>query len=71
VSYFHVVATATAPFKDVTTKLLGTRGPRGADAASRAFPRIRAVKFTVHKPPARSSAISSDMSACADAQPDC
>src|SRR5947207_14374634 len=52
VSYSNVVATATAPFRDVNYKLLERAAAAVADAIHAAFPRIRAVKVTVHKPPA-------------------
>ena len=50
VSYSNVVATATAAFRDDNYKLLERAAGAVADAILAAFPRIRAVKVTVHKP---------------------
>jgi 7,8-dihydroneopterin aldolase/epimerase/oxygenase len=61
VSYSNVVATATAAFKDVNYKLLERAAGAVADAILAAFPRIRAVKVTVHKPHAPIAAIFDDV----------
>jgi len=61
VSYSNVVATATAAFKDVNYKLLERAAGAVADAVLAAFPRIRAVKVTVHKPHAPIAAIFDDV----------
>jgi len=50
VSYSNVVATATSAFKGTNYKLLERAAGAVADAILAAFPRIRAVKVTVHKP---------------------
>ena len=50
VSYSNVVATATAAFKNTNYKLLERAAGAVADAILSHFPRIRAVKITVHKP---------------------
>ena len=50
VSYSNVVATATAAFKNANYKLLERAAGAVADAILVAFPRISAVKVTVHKP---------------------
>ena len=51
VSYSNVVATATAAFKDANYKSLERAAGAVAEAILAAFPRIAAVKVTVHKPP--------------------
>ncbi|WJR80736.1 dihydroneopterin aldolase [Bradyrhizobium sp. NP1] len=61
VSYSNVVATATAAFKDTNYKLLERAAGAVADAILAAFPRIRAVKVTVHKPHAPIDAIFEDV----------
>jgi len=61
VSYSHVVATASAAFKDKNYKLLERAAGAVADAILAAFPRIRAVKVTVHKPHAPIDAIFNDV----------
>jgi len=61
VSYSNVVATATAAFKDTNYKLLERAAGAVADAVLSAFPRIRAVKVTVHKPHAPIAAIFEDV----------
>jgi 7,8-dihydroneopterin aldolase/epimerase/oxygenase len=61
VSYSNVVATATAAFKDSNYKLLERAAGAVADAILAAFPRIRAVKITVHKPHAPIAAIFDDV----------
>jgi dihydroneopterin aldolase len=61
VSYAQVVATATAAFKDKNYRLLERAAGAVADAILAAFPRIRAVKITVHKPHAPIAAIFDDV----------
>ena len=61
VSYANVVATATAAFKDSNYKLLERSAGAVADAILSAFPRIRAVTVTVHKPHAPIAAIFEDV----------
>jgi 7,8-dihydroneopterin aldolase/epimerase/oxygenase len=61
VSYSNVVATATAAFKDVNYKLLERAAGAVADAVLSAFPKIGAVKVTVHKPHAPIAAIFEDV----------
>ena len=61
VSYSNVVATATAAFKDTNYKLLERAAGAVADADPRSFPRIIAVKVTVHKPHAPIAAIFDDV----------
>src|SRR5262249_5780067 len=61
VSYSHVVATATAAFNDTNYKLLERAAGAVADAILAAFPRVRAVKVTVHKPHAPIAAIFDDV----------
>ena len=61
VSYSHVVATATAAFKDANYKLLERAAGAVADAILGAFPRITAIKVTVHKPHAPIAAIFHDV----------
>ena len=61
VSYSNVVATATAAFNDTNYKLLERAAGAVADAILVAFPRIRAVKVTVHKPHAPMAAIFDDV----------
>lgn len=61
VSYSNVVATATAAFKDTNYRLLERAAGAVADAILSAFPRIRAVKVTVHKPHAPIAAIFEDV----------
>ena len=61
VSYAHVVETATAAFKDKNYKLLERAAGAVADAILAAFPRIRAIKVTVHKPHAPIDAIFDDV----------
>ena len=60
-SYSHVVATATSAFKDTNYKLLERAAGAVADAILVTFPRIRAVKITVHKPHAPIAAIFEDV----------
>jgi dihydroneopterin aldolase len=61
VSYADVVATTTAAFKTVSYKLLERAAGAVADAILSHFPRIRAVKVTVHKPHAPIAAIFDDV----------
>ena len=61
VSYSNVVATATAAFRDTNYKLLERAAGAVADAILAAFPRVRAVKVTVHKPHAPIAAIFEDV----------
>ncbi len=61
VSYSHVVATATSAFKDTNYKLLERAAGAVADPILASFPRIRAVKITVHKPHAPIAAIFEDV----------
>jgi dihydroneopterin aldolase len=61
VSYSHVVATATAAFKDANYKLLERAAGAVADAILGAFARVSAVKITVHKPHAPIDAIFEDV----------
>ncbi|MBI5130446.1 MAG: dihydroneopterin aldolase [Rhodopseudomonas palustris] len=61
VSYSNVVACATAAFKDANYKLLERAAGAVADAILSAFPKITAVKITVHKPHAPIAAIFDDV----------
>jgi len=61
VSYAEVVATTTAAFKNTNCKLLERAAGAVADAILSHFPRIRAVKITVHKPHAPIAAIFDDV----------
>ncbi|MBI5262523.1 MAG: dihydroneopterin aldolase [Bradyrhizobium sp.] len=61
VSYSDVVATTTAAFKNTNYRLLERAAGAVADAILSAFPRIRAVKVTVHKPHAPIAAIFDDV----------
>ena len=61
VSYSQVVSTATAAFKNANYKLLERAAGAVADAILPAFPRIRAVKVTVHKPHAPIAEIFEDV----------
>ena len=61
VSYADVVATTTAAFKTTNYKLLERAAGAVADAILSNFPRIRAVKITVHKPHAPIAAIFDDV----------
>jgi dihydroneopterin aldolase len=61
VSYASVVATATAAFKDTNYKLLERAAGAVSDAIFEVFPRIDAVKVTVHKPHAPIAAIFEDV----------
>ena len=61
VSYSDVVTTTTAAFKNTNYKLLERAAGAVADAILAAFPRIRSVKVTVHKPHAPIAAIFDDV----------
>ncbi|QAU48083.1 dihydroneopterin aldolase [Bradyrhizobium guangzhouense] len=61
VSYADVVATTTDAFKNTNYKLLERAAGAVADAILSHFPRIRAVKITVHKPHAPIAAIFDDV----------
>ena len=61
VSYADVVATTTAAFKNTNYKLLERAAGAVADAILSHFPRISAVKVTVHKPHAPIAAIFDDV----------
>jgi dihydroneopterin aldolase len=61
VSYANVVTTAAAAFKNKNYKLLERAAGAVADAILAAFPRIRSVKVTVHKPHAPIAAIFEDV----------
>ena len=61
VSYSDVVTTTTAAFKNTNYKLLERAAGAVADAILSHFPRIRAVKVTVHKPHAPIAAIFDDV----------
>jgi dihydroneopterin aldolase len=61
VSYASVVATATAAFNDTNYKLLERAAGAVSDAIFATFPRIHAVKVTVHKPHAPIAAIFEDV----------
>jgi 7,8-dihydroneopterin aldolase/epimerase/oxygenase len=61
VSYANVVTTAAAAFKNTNYKLLERAAGAVADAILAAFPRIRSVKVTVHKPHAPIAAIFEDV----------
>jgi 7,8-dihydroneopterin aldolase/epimerase/oxygenase len=61
VSYSNVVACATAAFKDANYKLLERAAGAVAEAILSTFPKIGAVKITVHKPHAPIAAIFDDV----------
>lgn len=61
VSYSDVVDTATSAFRNVNYKLLERAAGAVADAVLTAFPRIVAIKVTVHKPHAPIAAIFEDV----------
>ena len=61
VSYSHVVTTATDAFKNTNYKLLERAAGAVADAVLATFPRIGAVKVTVHKPHAPIAEIFEDV----------
>ena len=61
VSYASVVTTAVAAFKDTNYKLLERAAGAVSDAIFATFPRVDAVKVTVHKPHAPIAAIFEDV----------
>ena len=61
ISYSNVVGIATEAFKNTNYKLLERAAGAVADAILLAFPRVRAVKVTVHKPHAPIAAIFDDV----------
>jgi dihydroneopterin aldolase len=61
VSYSNVVSTATAAFTDSNYKLLERAAGAVADAVLSAFPRVSAIKVTVHKPHAPIAEIFEDV----------
>jgi dihydroneopterin aldolase len=61
VSYASVVETATAAFTDTHYKLLERAAGAVSDAIFAAFPRVDAVKVTVHKPHAPIAEIFEDV----------
>jgi 7,8-dihydroneopterin aldolase/epimerase/oxygenase len=61
VSYSSVVASATAAFKDKNYRLLERAAGAVADAVLSDFPKVTAVKITVHKPHAPIPAIFEDV----------
>lgn len=61
VSYSDVVKTATAAFRDDNYKLLERAAGAVAEAVLAKFPRVSAVKVTVHKPHAPIAAIFDDV----------
>jgi 7,8-dihydroneopterin aldolase/epimerase/oxygenase len=60
-SYSNVVETATDAFKNANYKLLERAAGAVADAILSSFPRVRAVKVTVHKPHAPIAEIFEDV----------
>lgn len=61
VSYSDVVKTATSAFRDDNYKLLERAAGAVAEAILEKFPRVSAVKVTVHKPHAPIAAIFDDV----------
>jgi 7,8-dihydroneopterin aldolase/epimerase/oxygenase len=61
ISYSNVVETATDAFKNANYKLLERAAGAVADAILSSFPRLRAVKVTVHKPHAPIAEIFEDV----------
>jgi 7,8-dihydroneopterin aldolase/epimerase/oxygenase len=61
VSYSHVVETATGAFKNANYRLLERAAGAVADAILTAFPKVSAVKVTVHKPHAPIAEIFEDV----------
>jgi 7,8-dihydroneopterin aldolase/epimerase/oxygenase len=61
ISYSNVVETATDAFKNANYKLLERAAGAVADAILLVFPRVRAVKVTVHKPHAPIAEIFEDV----------
>ena len=60
-SYSNVVETATDAFKNTNYRLLERAAGAVADAILASFPRVRAVKVTVHKPHAPIAEIFEDV----------
>jgi 7,8-dihydroneopterin aldolase/epimerase/oxygenase len=60
-SYSNVVETATNAFKNANYKLLERAAGAVADAILAGFPKVRAVKVTVHKPHAPIAEIFEDV----------
>jgi 7,8-dihydroneopterin aldolase/epimerase/oxygenase len=60
-SYSNVVETATDAFKNANYKLLERAAGAVADAILAGFPKVRAVKVTVHKPHAPIAEIFEDV----------
>jgi len=60
VSYSSVVATATTAFKCANYKLVERAAGAVAEAVLRQFPKVLAIKVTVHKPHAPIAAIFDD-----------
>ena len=61
ISYSNVVGTATDAFKNANYKLLERAAGAVADAILSSFPKVRAVKVTVHKPHAPIAVIFDDV----------
>ncbi len=61
ISYSNVVETATDAFKNANYKLLERAAGAVADAILSSFPKVRAVKVTVHKPHAPIAEIFEDV----------
>jgi 7,8-dihydroneopterin aldolase/epimerase/oxygenase len=61
ISYSNVVETATDAFKNTNYKLLERAAGAVADAILSSFPKVRAVKVTVHKPHAPIAEIFEDV----------
>lgn len=61
VSYSSVVETATSAFKNANYKLLERAAGAVIDAILAAFPKVRGVKITVHKPHAPIAEIFEDV----------
>ena len=61
ISYSNVVETATSAFKTANYKLLERAAGAVADAVLTAFPKVRSIKVTVHKPHAPIAEIFEDV----------
>ena len=61
ISYSNVVETARDAFKNANYKLLERAAGAVADAVLSSFPRVRAIKVTVHKPHAPIAEIFEDV----------
>ncbi|HUN99751.1 MAG TPA: dihydroneopterin aldolase [Bradyrhizobium sp.] len=61
ISYSNVVETATDAFKTTNYKLLERAAGAVADAVLTSFPKVRAIKVTVHKPHAPIAEIFEDV----------